>query len=98
MYILFFCSDKNKSTCNSIYTSISGVTSVSGNKLVKSSKKSNETVSDILGRSAVSSEKVVKRKSKPKVSKPDAARNGKKAKTEKKKSKQSKEVFLFLFL
>lgn len=66
--------------------------------MVKSSKKSNETVSDILGRSAVTSEKVVKRKSKPKVSKPDAARNGKKVKAEKKKSKQPKEVMLILLM
>lgn len=93
-YYSFVCSDKNKATCNSIYTSISGATSVSGNKLTKSAKKSNDTVNDILGRQAASPEKVVKRRSRPKIPKPDTAKNGKKAKSEKKKSKQPKEVFI----
>ncbi|KFM75592.1 Bromodomain adjacent to zinc finger domain protein 2B, partial [Stegodyphus mimosarum] len=86
-------SEKSKVATNSISSSLSGVSTVSGNPMAKStSKKSTEAVNEQIVRFLPAPEKPpIKRKSKPKSSKPDAAKNGKKVKAEKKQVKRPKE-------
>ncbi|XP_071035935.1 bromodomain adjacent to zinc finger domain protein 2B isoform X6 [Parasteatoda tepidariorum] len=86
-------SDKPKTTSNNIPSPVPGITSFSGNQLMKtSSKKSKESISDQIARLLPTGEKPPsKRKSKPKSCKPDAIKNGKDSKTEKKQGKQPKE-------
>ncbi|CAL1274244.1 unnamed protein product [Larinioides sclopetarius] len=84
-------SEKCKSS-NNLSTPVSGISTVSGNQSTKSSsKKSSEPVTEQIARLLSTTEKP-KRKSKPKVSKPDSAKNGKSTKTEKKQTKQPKET------